>query len=218
MYRYDITVGKEVTTFASPWEATAAARDMVMRKNAELVASDIYMTLFENEGKAYTFRCAGDDEATLTRVAMDMADGYGNDPSYNGSAAAAGLMELGVGTLDGNTYGLRRMSCYESWNIFEMYNNHTSCMVMRYAPDMPALVVDTQAGGMHSTQETLDCINSGLRVFAAKYPKLGKYPELYAVGDNAEMVCGFVCGKNLKFDSKHSRLLILPELGKFMLD
>lgn len=218
MYRYDITVGKEVTTFASPWEATAAARDMVMRKNAELVASDIYMTIFENEGKAYTFRCAGDDEATLTRVVMDMADGYGNDPSYNGSAAAAGLMELGVGTLDGNTYGLRRMSCYESWNIFEMYNNHTSCMVMRYAPDMPALVVDTQAGGMHSTQETLDCINSGLRVFAAKYPKLGKYPELYTVGDNAEMVCGFVCGRQLKFDHNHSRLLILPELGKFMLD
>ena len=52
MYRYDLQVGKEVTTFASPWEATAAARDMVMRKNAELVASDIYMTLFENEGNA----------------------------------------------------------------------------------------------------------------------------------------------------------------------
>lgn len=218
MYRYDLQVGKEVTTFTSPWAATAAARELVSRKEAEVVASNIYMHFFENAGLTFSYETASGTPFTLNRVVMDMAEGYGNDSTYNGSEAAAGLIELRVEPLDGYTYGLRRMSCYESWNIFEMYNNHTSCMVMRYAPDMPALVVDTNAGGQHDTQETLDCINSGLRVFAAKYPKLGKYPELYTVGDNAEMVCGFVCGRQLKFDHNHSRLLILPELGKFMLD
>ena len=218
MYRYDLQVGKEVTTFTSPWAATAAARELVSRKEAEVVASNIYMHFFENAGLTFSYETASGTPFTLNRVVMDMADGYGNDPSYNGSAAAAGLMELRVEQLEGYTYGVCRMSCYKSWNIFEMVNNHTSCMVMRYAPDMPALVVDTQAGGMHSTQETLDCINSGLRVFAAKYPKLGKCPELYTVGDNAEMVCGVVCERQLKFDHSHSRLLIMPELGKFMLD
>ena len=219
MYRYNLSIGDRITSFASLWNAAAYARELVMYKNEKLVASDIFMTFLENAGSTYTFQCAGGDEATLTRVFTSMAEGYGNDPTYNGSEAALGLQSLLIDPMEGNNYGLRRMSCYESWNIFELVDNHTGNMVMRYAPDMPALVVDTKGGSQAGLQETLDCINTGLRIFAEKrYPMLGSFPELYTAGEDSSAVLGFICGRHLKLDSKHSRLLILPQQGKFMLD
>ncbi len=219
MYRYNLACNGETECYANLWEAAFAARDMVRHKNADLTGSGIYMTFFENEGAAYTFECADGSEATLTRSVMSMAEGYGNDPTYNGSEAAMGLQSLLVDPMEGNNYGLRRMSAYESWNIFELYNTHTCSMVMRYAPDMPALVVDTKGGSQAGLQETLDCINTGLRIFAERrYPMLGSFPELYTVGEDSSAVLGFICGRHFKMDSKHSRLLILPQQGKFMLD
>lgn len=219
MYRYNLACNGETECYANLWEAAFAARDMVRHKNADLTGSNIYMTFFENEGAAYTFECADGSEATLTRSVMSMAEGYGNDPTYNGSEAAMGLQSLLVDPMEGNNYGLRRMSAYESWNIFELYNTHTCRMVMRYAPDMPALVVDTKGGSQAGLQETLDCINTGLRIFAERrYPMLGSFPELYTVGEDSSAVLGFICGRHFKMGSKHSRLLILPQQGKFMLD
>ncbi len=219
MYRYTIDHNGETECYANLWEAAFAARDMVRHKNADLTGSGIYMTFFENEGSAYTFECADGSEATLTRTVMGMAEGYGNDATINGSEAAASLLAQAVNPMEGDTYGVRLMSCYASWNIVELVNNHTCSMVMRYAPDMPAIVVDTKGGSQAGLQETLDCINTGLRIFAERrYPMLGKFPELYAAGDSEKLITGFVCGQNFKMGNKHSRLLILPELGKFMLD
>ena len=219
MYRYNLACNGETECYANLWEAALAARDMVRHKNADLNGSNIYMTFFENEGSAYTFECADGSEATLTRLVLGMAEGYSDDSTINGSEAAASLLAQAVNPMEGDTYGVRLMSCYASWNIVELVNNHTCSMVMRYAPDMPAIVVDTKGGEyVNGVQQTLDCINTGLRLFSEKFPKLGKFPELYAAGDSEKLITGFVCGQNFKMGNKHSRLLILPELGKFMLD
>lgn len=219
MYRYNLACNGETECYANLWEAAFAARDMVRHKNADLTGSNIYMTFFENEGAAYTFECADGSEATLTRSVMSMAEGYGNDATVNGSEAVASLLGQAVNPMEGNAYGVRLMSCYESWNILEVFDNETQRMVMRYAPDMPALVVDTKGGSQAGLQETLDCINTGLRIFAERrYPMLGSFPELYTVGEDSSAVLGFICGRHFKMGSKHSRLLILPQQGKFMLD